>query len=146
MVILYLSYIPFTMTLSTFFTDSKVANYVGGLIMIIPIIIFLQFLILNSNAKYCIYLFYLIPIFPSCGIFVKLTSISEEALGWDLPDNVLLDTDFISAPVSWLCLVICIPFWFGVYLYLDNVMPNTYGVQKPHCYCLKKRETPYGHQ
>jgi ATP-binding cassette subfamily A (ABC1) protein 3 len=128
MVLLYLSYIPFTMTLSTFFTDSKVANYVGGLLMIFPIIIFLQFLIMDSNSKYLIYLFYLLPIFPSCGIFVKLTSISEEALGFDVPDNVLLNTDFISTPVSWLFLMLSIPFWFGIYLYLDNVMPNTYGV------------------
>lgn len=146
MIVTYLGYIPFTMSLSTFFMDSKVANYVGGLIMTFPIIIFLQFVIMESNAKYCLYLFYLLPVMPSCGIFVKLTAISEKTLGWDVPDGVLLDTDFISAPVSWFFLFLCIPFWFLVYLYLDNVMPNDYGVQKPHCYCLKRKLKVTEHQ
>lgn len=34
--------IPFSMALSTLFTDSKVANSIGGLIVIIPICFYLQ--------------------------------------------------------------------------------------------------------
>ena len=66
------------MTLSTLFNDSKVANYVGGLLLTFPIIIFLQFVILDSNAKYVLYLFYLLPVMPTCGILVKLTTITAD--------------------------------------------------------------------
>ena len=78
MIVFLTSQIPFTMSLSTFFNDSKVANYVGGLLMIVPIIIFLQFVILDNDAKYVLYLFYLLPVMPACGILVKLTTITPE--------------------------------------------------------------------
>jgi hypothetical protein len=128
MILFLVSQIPFSMTISTLFNDSKVANYVGGLLLTFPIIIFLQFMIIDSDAKYVLYLFYFIPVMPACGILVKLTSITADQLTLPLPDGILLNTEFISNGASWFCLIICIPFWFVVYIYLDNVMPNTYGV------------------
>ena len=78
MVLFLLSQIPFSMALSTFFNDSKVANYVGGLLLTFPIIFFLQLVIMETNAKYILYLFYILPVMPACGIIVRLTSITED--------------------------------------------------------------------
>ena len=36
-------------------------------------------------------------------------------------------------------LALNIPLWFFAYLYLDSVMPNTFGVQKHPCFCFQKR-------
>lgn len=44
--------------------------------MIFPIIIFLQLVTADSNAKYLLYLFYFIPVMPACGIFVTITSVT----------------------------------------------------------------------
>jgi hypothetical protein len=41
MVLVQVSMIPFSMALSTFFQDSKVANYVGNLFNTLPILIFI---------------------------------------------------------------------------------------------------------
>jgi phosphotransferase system glucose/maltose/N-acetylglucosamine-specific IIC component len=68
-----------------------------------------------------LYLFYLIPVIPACGIFLHLASITDPDahFGFELPEGILLNIDFISYPVSWLFLVISIPFWFYTYIYLD---------------------------
>ena len=56
LVVLYVSQIPFTMALSTFFTDAKVANSVGGLIMAFPAIIFIQMTQLEGDKPSLMYL------------------------------------------------------------------------------------------
>ena len=68
-------------------------------------------------------------------ILVKLT---ESQL---LPvTHRVLNVDHISATVAWISLYLCIPLWFAIYIYLDSVMPNTYGVQKHPCFCIRKED------
>ena len=43
-ILLYVSAIPFTMALSTFFSDEKVANNIGSLFIIVPVLLLLQLL------------------------------------------------------------------------------------------------------
>jgi ABC-type multidrug transport system fused ATPase/permease subunit len=42
--------------------------------------------------------------------------------------------------VSWIVLILSIPFWFYAYLYLDSVMPDTYGISKHPCFCCKSKK------
>lgn len=72
LVVLYVAQIPFTMALSTFFTDAKVANSVGGLIMAFPAIIFIQMTQLNDNGPRLLYLLFWMPIFPALTIITSL--------------------------------------------------------------------------
>jgi hypothetical protein len=59
------------MSLSTLFRDPKVASNVGGLLMIVPTIFFLQFIQFNNNLKNLIYFLYFIPITPALTLFLK---------------------------------------------------------------------------
>jgi hypothetical protein len=135
LVVLYVAMIPFAMSISTPFTDSKVANYAGNLILTFPILIFIQLTQTEGAGKNLIYLFFLMPIFPAMTILVKLT---ESQL---LPVTYrVLNVDHIPAAVAWIFLFLCIPLWFAIYIYLDSVMPNTYGVQKHPCFCIRKED------
>jgi hypothetical protein len=41
--LLGIAQIPFSMALSTLFQDSKVASQIGGLLIILPVLIYMQF-------------------------------------------------------------------------------------------------------
>ena len=47
-----------------------------------------------------------------------------------------------AAPIpdgfSWAVLILLVPFWFFGYMYLDSVIPNTYGISKHPLFCLRK--------
>jgi len=73
LVVLYVAMIPFAMSISTPFTDSKVANYAGNLILTFPILIFIQLTQTTGAMKNLIYLFFFMPIFPAMTILVKIT-------------------------------------------------------------------------
>jgi hypothetical protein len=66
--------IPFTMALSTFFTDAKVANGIGGLIMAFPCIVFIQITQLSGDNAEFIYLLYWMPIYPALTIVCSLVT------------------------------------------------------------------------
>jgi len=53
------------MTVSTLFSNAKVANYVGQMIVLVPIIIFFQFSTIDGNGKYALYLFFVLPQIPT---------------------------------------------------------------------------------
>jgi hypothetical protein len=38
---------------------------------------------------------------------------------------------------AWWVSVFTIPFYFLIYMYLDAIIPNTYGVAQPWCFCCK---------
>ena len=42
---------------------------------------------------------------------------------------------------SWTILAIQIPAWFFVYLYLEKVLPDTYGITKHPCFCCISKKT-----
>ena len=124
-----MSVIPFSMALSTFFTDSKVAQYVGSLFMIFPTLIFLQVITMDDSVdvqKATMYGISWMPMFPAMSIFCKLATPPPSIL----PDRsmLLFKTDWVDTNTMFVLLALNIPLWFSVYLYLDSVMPNTYGV------------------
>ena len=124
------------MSLSTLFSSAKVANYVGYLIVISPTLIFLQFVNITTNGKYLIYIFFFIPQMPTSCLLAQLAT--SQDLNKTLP-FVVVDLDWISTPVCWVAIMLAVPMWLAIYIYLDQVMPNTYGVQKHPCFCLKRR-------
>jgi len=125
-----ISTIPFAMSLSTFFDDSKVAAYMGQLFLILPMILFIT---LVQNESKWIYAFYFIPLFPACSILVYLTTPRNLAI------TLIFDPSYISMPASWGMLVVSTPLWILAYLYLDSVLPSEYGIQKHPLFCLRSR-------
>jgi hypothetical protein len=107
-----------SMALSTLFNDPQVSSYIGSFLLALPIVLYLQLIV---NQSELIYLFFWLPHFPAATLFCKLTT---------SPDNMFLLTDphYISSLFSWVCLVSLPVFWFCVYLYLDKVVPGEYGV------------------
>lgn len=119
------------MALSTFFTDDKVANYVGSLLLNFPIYIFLNIVQWTGAGRNFLYFMNWIPIVPVCSIMARLTRPNPGLV----PDTfTTIKTDWIIEPVEWIFLISNIPFWIVIYLYLDNVAPTTYGVRKPYLY------------
>lgn len=111
------------MSLSTFFQDSKVAGQVGGILLSVPVILFLQLLTTQSKL---IYVFFFIPSMPAMTLIVKLTTATDTSL---IPiDVTALDPSYISYPIAWGSLILSIFVWFYIYIYLDSVMPSEYGI------------------
>ena len=126
--------IPFSMTLSTLFQDSKIANSIGGLIVFIPILLFLQLVQSDSDNKYLIYLLFWLPVVPTCSLLAKLSTrtwvifITVQGQIQPLPPIEIFKVQFIEESVCWIFLVLDIVFWLLFYFYLDSVMPNEYGI------------------
>ena len=123
------------MALSTFFADSKLANQIGGLLLLIPELIFVWFAAQTNNSKYVMYVFYWLPVTPACAIFSTLSASNDPLI----KDWEIVHTEFINMPASWVVLVLNIPFWLLVYTYLDAIMPSEYGISKHPCFCFMKK-------
>jgi len=95
-----------------------------------PMILFISLLKISS---YWIYAFFPLPIFPASTILVQLTTPTS---GFT---KLMFDANYLSAPASWAVLVLSIPFWFVVYLYLDSVLPSEFGIRKHPLFCLRPR-------
>jgi hypothetical protein len=54
--------------------------------------------------------------------------------------NYLMDYMGYSAVWAWLSLILSIVVFFCAYLYLDAVMPNTFGIAQHWCFCLQKKK------
>lgn len=48
-----------------------------------------------------------------------------------------LDVDF-----AWYCLLAATPFYIFLYMYLDGIIPNAFGIRESCCFCLKCRRKP----
>jgi hypothetical protein len=46
----------------------------------------------------------------------------------------------LNVNVAWASLVLVTPFYVGLYMYLDAIMPNVYGIRQSCCFCLKKKK------
>lgn len=137
LIIFQIAQIPLLMSVSTMFSDAKVANYVGYIVVISPMLIFLYFVsIPETNYKYLIYLLFFMPQIPTCCMLTQLATSQSLQLPFKL-----VDLSWISVPVCWLAIILAIPLWLAFYIYLDQVMPNTYGVQRHPCFCLHKKRT-----
>lgn len=46
----------------------------------------------------------------------------------------------INPTWAWIALALQTPAYFAIYLYLDNVIPNSFGISKDCCYCFRRRQ------
>jgi len=46
-----------------------------------------------------------------------------------------------SVAAAWAALILSLPAYYFLYVYLDQVVPNTFGISKSCCFCFKKRRT-----
>lgn len=132
------SQVPFTMSLSTFFSDSSLGNNLGGLIlyasMLLPI-----YLLQQPHLRTLLYL--LCPVFPICSwIIVMCSIIDNHSLEPAFP--LLMSTMGINIRFAWLSLTLACPLHLLMYTYLDQVMPTaSFGVRKGCCFCLRRTRT-----
>lgn len=42
----------------------------------------------------------------------------------------------VGNEISWVALVINIPFWFFLHLYMEAVKPDSYGIRRDCCFCF----------
>lgn len=108
------------MVISTFFSDSKLSTQIGSLGLMIPLAIYIG--LSRSNANY-LYIFFWLPHFPTIAILAECAYVNTG----------------ISMPVAWICLILTIPLYYGLYVYLDQVIPDTYGISKKCCFCLRRK-------
>jgi len=126
--------IPFTMCLSTLFSDGKVADAIGGILVWVPILIPLQLL---SNEGWTRYLIYVFNLLPGCSAIVVWTSLINDG---HIPYNKLvINLEDIHPIFAWAFLFNGIFVWYLFYIYLDQVMPSTFGVQRSCCFCLERK-------
>jgi len=103
------------------------------LALFIPLICFLAVVNQDSNAKYVTFVTFLTPIGPTCALIGIFTNNPVVAVH-------LINTSFLNITFCWTAAILNIPLWLGVYMYLDQVMPNTYGIQKHPCFCCQKKQ------
>lgn len=121
-----------SMAISTLFSDSKVAGQIGSLILIAPLALFMWLISVsykNENPKY-MYCGYMVPFVP---LVIALSKLFNSEF---VPDAV---SDSLSGPITWVALILSLPFYYGLYVYLDAIIPDTYGISKSLCFCFKKR-------
>lgn len=74
------------------------------------------------------------PIGPACALIGLITN--DPAL----PASAhLINTSILNPTACWAALILNVPLWLAIYMYLDQVMPNTYGIQKHPCFCCRKK-------
>jgi hypothetical protein len=44
-----------------------------------------------------------------------------------------------SLIAAWAALILSLPAYYFLYVYLDQIVPNTFGISKSCCFCFKKR-------
>ncbi len=116
-----------SMIITTLFRDSKLSVQMGSLILTLPFILFVCLYNIDPLNPWRVYLCYFLPHFPSTVLITSL--VSEDSL--------------LSVPASWVTLVIISPTYYALYWYLDQVVPDTYGISKSCCFCLRKRDREY---
>jgi len=52
--------------------------------------------------------------------------------------KVLLGLD---VTLAWWCLGLATPFYLMIYMYLDGVIPNAYGIRENLCFCCKRTKS-----
>jgi hypothetical protein len=48
----------------------------------------------------------------------------------------------LDVNVAWWCLGLATPFYLLLYMYLDGIIPNAYGIRESLCFCLKSTKKP----
>ncbi len=126
-----------TMSISTVFTDSKLSVQIGTFLLFLPVSTFFCCLVAvimqNDVGKHnygsnFLQIGYLLPQF-SFGVIILDGFFTNGA-------KTFLDLNVIPA---WICLFLSTPCYFGLYVYLDSIIPNAFGIRLECCFCCKKK-------
>lgn len=54
----------------------------------------------------------------------------------------VVDFNELSLAGTWIAVILSMPAYYGLYVYLDQIIPDTYGIAQSCCFCLrlKRRE------
>ncbi len=115
------SLIMFCLALSTVFSDSRLAVQVGNVIVLIPMLVYVS--ILQTGHYWVNYIFIWVPQFPFMIIMY------DALYSGFTPMNVY---------VAWVFAVADVFILYALYLYLSNVIPDTYGISKHPCFCFRR--------
>jgi hypothetical protein len=120
------------------FTDAKLASQVGAIIMVFPTSISVLLAIEaglplghEQTARTIIQCLYFLPWFPFEVLALECV-FKGGAMG------VL----GLNPKWAWLALALQPFVYFMCYLYLDNVIPNAFGISRDCFYCLRKTKIP----
>ena len=103
--------------------------------LLIPELIFLYIAAQDKSTANVMYALYWLPVMPACTIFTKL------ALNPIVPDSQqMIKPEFLNTEVAWIFLMLNLPLWIFIYLYLDAIMPSEYGISKHPCFCFRKSQ------
>jgi hypothetical protein len=131
------STLTFAQMLSTLFGDSKLASQVGPVIMFFPTTISMLLAINTAlplgHRELCrtiTQVLYILPWFP-----FQVLSLQTIFKGGA--------TLYLGMDVEWAWFALILqPFaYFALYLYFDNVIPNSFGISKECFYCLRCRKS-----
>jgi len=78
-----------------------------------------------------VYMFFWLPVFPAVTIFSNLMTLSKS--------SIFLNMHYLSTAACWGTLVVLPFFWFFVYIYLEQVVPNEFGIAKHPLFCFDKK-------
>lgn len=48
----------------------------------------------------------------------------------------------LDVNVAWWCLGLATPFYLIIYMYLDGIIPNAFGIRESLCFCFKSSKKP----
>jgi len=88
-----------------------------------PAALFIGLLNKDVNDPWRLYLGYFLPDFPTNVIVASIAGLEIN----------------ISLAASWGALIVQPVLYFLFYVYLDQVMPDTFGISKSCCFCLKRK-------
>ncbi|EAR92762.2 ABC transporter family protein (macronuclear) [Tetrahymena thermophila SB210] len=111
---------------STMFSKVKMASEIGTILMIIPI--FLVFLIFVDEVKNKSEFYWIMGLFPQCSIAFCYIALQQE--GSMFYQNGNLISSYYSSSDAIIQLSFMIFVYIILYFYLDQVIPNEYGVSK----------------
>lgn len=110
-----------SMAITTIFSDSKISVQMGSLILMLPLTLFIGLYNVDVDNPWRLYLGYWLPHFPCTVIVSKLSGVNVN----------------INMPVTWVTMIVLSPIYYGLYWYLEQVVPDTYGISKSCCFCLR---------
>ena len=133
-----LALISLSMALTTLFSDSKLAPQVGMYLLLLPTSVYfyactkhMQVIAPDTLGYKLFPLTYFMPHFSFSVIMLQFYIEGG-------PKYLMhLDVDF-----AWYCLIGATPFYILLYMYMDGIIPNAFGIRESLCFCFKCRRTP----
>jgi len=108
------------------------------LAIFLPLILFLAVCNQTGNVKYLTYLTFITPI-GSVGAIIGIITSNP------IVPAPLINISFLNIYVCWFFAIMNIPLWLGIYVYLEQVLPNDYGIQRSPCFCCTKKRRQTEH-